>query len=688
MTYSFYFKQRTVKGDQVPYMHSNLRKEMYKRNMLKNKHRKDKGNNLLWLQYKNQRNKVVSLRREAIKEHFLSRCKNGATGKDFYDAIKPFLTDKTSAHKNIILREGDEVITDTNEICEVFVQFFSNIANDIGPNDPIDIADENFLTDIVNKYSDHESIIAIKKSIKFHSVFKFHTVTSNYVFGILSKLNANKATGFDKIPPKVVKLCANELAVGLTELINKALIENIFPDDMKLADLCPMFKKNDDTLKNNYRPVSILPVFSKVFEVVVADQLMSFFKDIFNSLLCAYRKKYGCEHVLVKVLDMWKMALDNNNFAGTLLFDLTKAFDCMQHALLIAKMEAYGVGEDACKFMASYLSGRFQRVRIAGETSSWQQLTKGVPQGSGLGPLLFNIFMNDLFLFIRCCELINYADDNFLSKNACTIEILMESLKIDGENALKWFKINFMEANPTKLQFMLMKCITCKEPLPDSIEVANTIVSRTNNVKLLGITVDDKLKFDIHINNICKKAVRQINVMYRFRGIFDLKEREKIHNTFILANFNYCPIVWHFCGKTSIRKIEKVQERALRFLHNDKISSYDTLIAKSNTTTMHIRRIKSLACEVFKSLNDLNPSFMKDMFQVKEIPYDLRDDQILVQPTFKKISYGKNTFRYYGSHIWNSLPIEFKTSTSLDIFKEHLKSWDGPKCKCPMCDIL
>ena len=196
------------------------------------------------------------------------------------------------------------------------------------------------------------------------------------------------------------------------------------------------------------------------------------------------------------------------------------------------------------------------------------------------------------------------------------------------------------------------------------------------------------MKFDIHINNICKKAVRQINVMYRFRGIFDLKEREKIHNTFILANFNYCPIVWHFCGKTSIRKIEKVQERALRFLHNDKISSYDTLIAKSNTTTMHIRRIKSLACEVFKSLNDLNPSFMKDMFQVKEIPYDLRDDQILVQPTFKKISYGKNTFRYYGSHIWNSLPIEFKTSTSLDIFKEHLKSWDGPKCKCPMCDIL
>ena len=137
----------------------------------------------------------------------------------------------------------------------------------------------------------------------------------------------------------------------------------------------------------------------------------------------------------------------------------------------------------------------------------------------------------------------------------------------------------------------------------------------------------------------------------------------------------------------STRKIEKVQERALRFLHNDNTSSYDTLITKSNVTTMHVRRIKSIACEVFKSLNELNPGFMKDMFQEKDMPYDLRDDHLLVQPKFKKISYGKNTFRYYGSHIWNSLPVKYKSSTSLDAFKEHLKSWDGPKCKCPMCDI-
>ncbi len=233
-----------------------------------------------------------------------------------------------------------------------------------------------------------------------------------------------------------------------------------------------------------------------------------------------------------------------------------------------------------------------------------------------------------------------------------------------------------------------MKSISSKTPLPDHIEIENTKVERSSNVNLLGITVDDKLKFDIHINSLCKKAARQINVLTRFKGIFHMREKEQIHNTFILANFNYCPIVWHFCSKTSTRKIEKVQERALRFLHNDKISPYQLLLEKSSMTTLHIKRIKAIACEVFKSLNDLNPTFMKEMFQEKEVKYELRDSNILVQPKFNKISYGRNTFQYYGSHIWNQLPNAIKECTNINSFKELLKNWDGPKCKCAMCSSI
>ena len=176
--------------------------------------------------------------------------------------------------------------------------------------------------------------------------------------------------------------------------------------------------------------------------------------------------------------------------------------------------------------------------------------------------------------------------------------------------------------------------------------------------------------------------------MYRFKGIFNLKEREIMYNTFILSNFNYCPIIWHFCGKVYSKKIEHIQERALRFMFNDKTSSYVSLLEKCGYTTLLLRRIKTIASEVFKSLHNLNPSFMNEMFEMKNLTYDLRDSHILFQPKFKKITYGKNTFKYYGAHIWNVLPNNIKTCTDIVKFKSLLKTWEGPKCQCVMCNAL
>jgi hypothetical protein len=414
---------------------------------------------------------------------------------------------------------------------------------------------------------------------------------------------------------------------------------------------------------------------------------MEYFKDIFNDMLCAYRKKYGCEHVLIKLIDSWKYALDEDKFAGTLLIDLSKAFDCIPHGLLIAKMRAYGLSTDACEFMASYLSDRFQRVKISDIRSFWTRLEKGIPQGSGLGPFLLNLFMNDIFYFMEICDLVNYADDNTLSIIQNTIQLVLSALQKDGENAMTWFTRNLMQANPEKFQFMFMKKYTCKEEIPEFIEIRGINIKRESEAKLLGITIDDKLTFNKHVDTLCKNAARQINVMYRFKCIFDLKERETIYNTFIQSNFYYCPMVWHFCGKVSTKKIEAIQERALRFMFNDKTSTYAALLDKSNYTTLHIRRIKVIATEVFKSLNHLNPSFMNSMCQVKDIPYDLRDSNIMYQPRFDKITYGKNTFTYYSAHIWNMLPNNIKNTINITTFKSLLSTWEGPRCQCNKCSL-
>ncbi len=187
-------------------------------------------------------------------------------------------------------------------------------------------------------------------------------------------------------------------------------------------------------VKDNYRPISILFIFSKIFETIVADQLMQYFKYIFNDMLCVYRKKYGTKHVLIKLIDSWKCALDENKFVGTVLKDLSKAFDCIPHGLLIAKMKAYGLSNHACEYMTRYLSDRYQRVKITNEKISWMPLLKGILQGSSLSPFLFNIFINDLFHFIETCCLINYADDNTLDMISCTIEIVLSALRTESES--------------------------------------------------------------------------------------------------------------------------------------------------------------------------------------------------------------------------------------------------------------
>ena len=176
---------------------------------------------------------------------------------------------------------------------------------------------------------------------------------------------------------------------------------------------------------------------------------------------------------------------------------------------------------------------------------------------------------------------------NTLHHIASTIEAVLSALRTDTKAAIDWFISNYMQANPSKFQFMFLKHFKCKEDVPNSIQIDSITITCQSDVKLLGMTIDDKLRFNKHVNILCKSAARQLNVMYRFKNIFDIKEKEKIYNTFILSNFNYCPTIGHLCGKTSTKKIECIQERALRFMFNDHCSTYPALLEKCNYTTLY-----------------------------------------------------------------------------------------------------
>ena len=293
-----------------------------------------------------------------------------------------------------------------------------------------------------------------------------------------------------------------------------------------------------------------------------------------------------------KCVDDWKLALDSKNYVGVLFMDLSKAFDCLPHSLLISKLHAYGLTLPACKLVASYLSNRSQRVKLGDARSDWAKLTKGVPQGSILGPLLFNVFINDLFYFIENCTLYNHADDNSISKAAPNLDAVLSGLTYDGNNAVQWFDINGMQPNPEKFQFMMLSRVPLNEQCITLGQ--DTVLSSEACVKVIGVMIDEKLNFSEHVSSLCNKSARQLNALSRISKCIDESSRQIIYNSFIVSNFTYYAPVWHFCGKVDNGQIAKINERALRILFNDYTSSYEELLDLSNSDTVLLARLKLL----------------------------------------------------------------------------------------------
>ena len=478
---------------------------------------------------------------------------------------------------------------------------------------------------------------------------------------------------------KVLKQNAAFFAKYSCDDINASIRSSKFHNELKEADIVPVHKKKSKLSKENYRPISILPNISKVYERCLYDQMSNFFEDIFSKYQCGFRKGYSAQHCLLVMIEKWKRIVDYGGVFGALLTDLSKAFDCIPHDLFIAKLEAYGFQIDALKLIYDYLSNRKQRVKINETFSSWKDIEFGVPQGSILGPLLFNIHLCDLFYFLEDLDIASYADDTTIYTVKENKESVIKTLETSSVILFKWFENNFMKANSDKSHLLL----SCKQP--STVTIDDTFIESNVKEVLLGIIIDRDLKFDDHVNNLCKKACQKLNALSRLAPFMNLDKRIIIMKAFIESQFGYCPLVWMFHSRSLNNKINRIHEKALRITYNDKSSNFQALLDKDNSVTIHHRNIRTLAIETYKFLQGLSPPLFNEIFVEKELSYSLRGDNPLARRRVNSVRHGTESVSFLAPKIWDILPKEIKDSKTLNVFKTKIKKWVPRECPCRLC---
>ena len=510
-------KTKTVRANDKPFITKQLRKAMMKTARLQKKFwgNKTEENKKVYKKQKNFTNKLNKReKRKFVQNLDFSDPKQN---KKFWETVKPFFSDKGNGQENITLIEEEKIISDSQEIASVFNKFFDEAVEKLGNFDNSDVVTEvtgvkDPVEKAIKKYKGHPSVLKIKEIIPRGNKFSFEKITPEIMMEEIKALNPTKSIPVGSIPVKVLQGSATVVCKCLTDIFNNEIIENkTYPSKLKLADITPIHKKLEKVFSKNYRPVSILPLITKIYERIMNKQMSAKIEQFLSPYLCGYRKGFSTEYALVSMIERWKQTLDQGGYAAGVLMDLSKAFDTINHELLIAKLEAYGFDTGALSIISDYLSDRWQRTKISNKYSTWSQLLKGVPQGSILGPIFFNLYLNDFLFFLKNTQVCNLADDSTPYACGLNLDEVLLRLEKDIDICIDWFHRNYMKLNWDKCHFLLSGCSEGNTLL----RFGNNFLQESKTEKLLGLTIDNQLKFDTHIDKICKEVGRKISALSR-----------------------------------------------------------------------------------------------------------------------------------------------------------------------------
>ena len=493
--------------------------------------------------------------------------------------------------------------------------------------------------------------------------FKFIPETEATVDKLIDNIRPDVAVGYDDISARLIKDAKQIIAPYITKMINLGYETNTFPDCMKVTNIKALHKKNNVEDISNYRPISILPTLSKIFERAATDQLVSYLEinNLINRNQHAYRKGHSTQTCLVELTNILYENMEKKKYSGVASLDLSKAYDSISHSLLLHKLAQLGLGEDSIQWTSSYLTNRKQRTKFKLHLSDEETITSGIPQGSIIGPVLFICFTNDLAeVFGDECKMIAYADDTQLVVEAKNILQLKHKLQNVIKLAQEWYEKNSMKNNIGKTEILVMSKGKKTEELVITVVDEGKLVEikSKKEIKILGIFLDSRLEWTKQVNSVKRKAINTIRNLHRIRKLLPVKEKIKLYNTLATPHFNYADVVWGGCGKTNSRKLQTAQNFALRSIMNKRKTDSASEIRKElKFLNLHEKRQVHEAVFINKALLHKQSANITEQYQQYIPTTNTRYAQAgkLTVPKHNTTKF-ENSPLYRTIRTWNNIP--------------------------------
>jgi len=563
------------------------------------------------------------------------------------------------------------------DIANGFNQFYINIGKDLATN----------IKQTTKK--PHELLQPLNQVNSFY----FAPTDENEIETIIRQMKPKTSFGHDEISPKLLKDTYSSILKPLTYIINLSMSTGTVPNEMKLAKVIPIYKSDDKSKFKNYRPVSLLPAFSKVLERVIYKRLYSYLTQ--NNILAesqyGFQKNKSTEMAMLELQDRIAKSLASNKWCLGLFLDLSKAFDTLDHKILLIKLGHYGLRGLPLQWFKDYLSNRKQFVFFNNIKSTTQPISYGVPQGSILGPLLFLIYINDLPFLIKSGSPILFADDSNIIYEADNIAALNTSVNAELPKLDVWFATNKLSVNVKKTKYVIFHPKNKNKTIANfTLTLSGVILDRVPCTTFLGLEVQENLSWVDHISKITKKVLKGVSALSRIKRYLSEAALQHIYNSLIQSHLTYGLTCWGSASNTSLKRLIILQKKAIRIVKRARYNSHTNPLFKSLKTLKLPDLYRLDCCKIYfrHKIGKMHPYHSNRL--TPNIYANTRQKHDIFKPRIQK-SYECQTINFKVATAWNTLPTQIKAADNISLktlsknIKRFIISEYKENCDIPGC---